>query len=187
MGNKVIKAIKTEKFKIKNNTDFPVYVSLTQEKCRLDIENIQPGKKGSLIRSLSDSIPGFSKFDRTVMRVFGDQEDEQKNFVVLDIQPEKRGFIEIGPGRQYKSHKLWVKVQAAMEDQHLYLTVLTRQFLIQGIHGTREDRKRIDNNPVSGSTYNVPVYNEKQYGLCNMKRILLTNSKSGPLIQVCYQ
>jgi len=187
MGNKVIKSIKTEKFKIKNNTDFPVYVSLTQEKCRLDIENIQPGKKGSLLRSLSDSIPGFSKFDRTVMRVLGDEEDEQKNFVVLDIQPENRGFIEIAPGRQYKSHKLWMKVHTAMEEQHLYLTVLTRQFLIQGLVGNKKDRERIDNNPVSGNTYNVAIYNEKQHGLYKMKRILLTNSKSGPLIQVCYQ
>jgi len=182
MGNKVFK----EKFKIRNDTKFPVYVNLSQGKCRLDIENIQPGKKGSLLRSLSDSIPGFAKYDRTVMRVLGDEQDEQKNFVVLDIQPEERGFFEVLPGRQRKSHKLWTKAQTVREEQHLYLTVLTRQFLIQGLN-SRDGKKRIDNNPVGANTYNVAIYNEKQEGLHKMKRILITNSHCLGKLEVCYQ
>ena len=40
MGNIALKA---EKFKVKNETQYSVFVMLTREKYTLNIENIQPG------------------------------------------------------------------------------------------------------------------------------------------------
>ena len=101
------------RFKIKNQTEFPIFVMLTLEKRPLEVENIQPGTrvsdsylscsnfylfpKGSFWRSVGSKA---KKLGSTLERALADSEDVhvQRNRVVLDICPESFGFKEILPG-----------------------------------------------------------------------------------------
>ena len=53
---------------------------------------------------------------------------EQRDKVVLDIHPDDRGFKQVLAGQCYRSEKLKQKISS---QKLLYLTILTRQFLIQ--------------------------------------------------------
>ena len=52
-------------------------------------------KKGLIWRSVTSKA---EKLGSTLERALADSEDEQKNRVVLDIEPESVGFREILPG-----------------------------------------------------------------------------------------
>jgi len=157
------------RFKIKNQTEFPIFVMVTLEKRPLKVENIQPGKRGSIWRSVGSKA---GKLGSTLERALADSEDVQvqRNRVVLDICPSSVGFKEILPGHSYKSHKLWAKLEASGGKS--FLTVLTREFLWEDLR-TEEGQKRIDENEVNRNSYNVPFHNARQEGLHNQKKIII--------------
>ena len=101
------------RLKIKNQTEFPIFVMLTLEKRPLKVENIQPGarvsdsslscsnfylfSKGSFWRSVGSAS---KRLGSTLERALANDEDVhvQRNRVVLDLIPESVGFKEILPG-----------------------------------------------------------------------------------------
>jgi len=85
------------RFKIKNQTEFPIFVMLTLEKRPLNVENIQPGKRGTIWRTVR---PMAEKLGSTLEKALADSEDVhvQRNRVVLDICPRSVGFKAISPG-----------------------------------------------------------------------------------------
>jgi len=159
MGN-TITFTSRPRFKIKNQTEFPIFVKLTLEKIQgLEVENLQPGKRGSVWRSVR---PIAEKLGSTLEKALADTDDMQRNRVVLDICPESSGFKEISPGDSYKSHKMWAKLEGSGGKG--FLTVLTREFLWEDLRKEKGGR-RIDENPVNANSYNVPFHNAKQEGL----------------------
>ena len=78
--------MRTPRFKIKNQTEFPIFVKLTLEKSQsLEVENIQPGKRVSILWSL------FSNFHLFQRAPFGDRSDQkQRNW-----GPRWKGLLPI--------------------------------------------------------------------------------------------
>jgi len=97
-------------------------------------------------------------------RALADTDDVhmQRNRVVLDIRPKSAGFKEILPGKSYKSHKMWAKLEGSGGKG--FLTVLTREFLWEDVRKEKGGR-RIDENPVNANSYNVPFHNSKHEAL----------------------
>ena len=87
-------------------------------------------------------------------------------------------------GYTYKSSKLWTKVDE--NEGTMYFTLLTRQFLIQGLK-ERKGQKRIDENPVGLNSYNVPFYNVKQEGLDIKKKLVIIESQPSRNLIICNQ
>ena len=54
-----------------------------------------------------------------------------------------------------------------------YLTVLTKEFLIEDVL-TKKGKPRIDNNPVSSKPYNVSFHNKKLGGLKKKRKIIIS-------------
>ena len=54
-----------------------------------------------------------------------------------------------------------------------YLTVLTKEFLIEDVL-TKKGKPRIDNNPVTSKTYNVSFHNKKLGGLKKKRKIIIS-------------
>ena len=80
-------------------------------------------------------------------------------------------------GESYKSHKKWKMLKGFKGAA--YLTVLTREFLLEDVL-TGEGGRRIDNNPVDSKTYNVSFYNKKLGALHQKEKIIITrNPKYG--------
>ena len=74
----------------------------------------------------------FKKIEKSIDMATGESEKrelmEQRDRVVMDINPEERGFKAVFPGQCYRSEKLQQKITSG---KLLFLTILTRQFLIQ--------------------------------------------------------
>ena len=91
--------------------------------------------------------------------------DEQRNKVVFDIFPKEHGFKEVFPGvkmcensilgESFKSQKMWKMLKGFKGAA--YLTILTREFLLEDLL-SKEGKRRIDDNPVNSKTYNVFVF-----------------------------
>ena len=88
-------------------------------------------------------------------------------------------------GGQYSSRKLWSRVQDCQADP-MFLTLLTRQFLIEGVM-EREGQQRIDNNSVNSRSYNVAFYNQKQKGLKSRKKLVIMKSPLSGRLEVYHQ
>ena len=79
---------------------------------------------------------------------------------------------------------MWSKVQEATGT--MYFTLLTRQFLIQGLK-ERKGQAIIDENPVGPNSYNLPFYNVKQEGLDRRKRLVIATSPSSGNLEIYCQ
>lgn len=180
MGNIVTRE---PKFKIKNDTLFPIYVMLTQVKYKLATDNIQPGLRGNSIRTI-DKVFKSKRINSIVEGLLNEEEDEQRNRVVLEAYPVMFGFKEILPGQEFRSRKMWTKVQEAKGT--MYFTLLTRQFLIQGLK-ERKGQARIDENPVGPNSYNLPFYNVKQEDMDRRKRLVIATSPSSGNLEIYCQ
>jgi hypothetical protein len=152
--------------------------------------------------TISNQFPPSSPKVLKGIRALGVATEEQKDRAVMNFIPEEAGFREILPGRchisfifissnlfhicfspskiddrhhhsggRYRSHKVWQRVQTA--GGSCCLTVLTKQFLLQGILG---DSQRIDNNDVTSRTYNVPFYNKWEHKLDTRKKLIISGS-----------
>ena len=58
-------------------------------------------------------------------------------------------------GESFKSHKMWKMLRGFKGAA--YLTILTREFLLEDLL-SKEGKRRIDDNPVNSKTYNVFVF-----------------------------
>ena len=75
---------------------------------------------------------------------------------------------------------MWEKLQASGGKG--FFTVLTQEFLWEDMLTAREHV--LDEDGVSGNSYNVPFHNAKQEGLHNQKEIIVTRL-GGKLEQFC--
>jgi len=168
------------RFKIKNDTKCEIFVKLTLEKIDLPVKNITPGW-------LENTTPGSTrkrdkpaqlvdKFGSLVKTIVAEKADEQRNNVVFHIFPKEHGFKKVFPGESYKSHKMWKKLKGSKGVA--YLTVLTREFLLEDVL-TEEGKHRIDNNPVTSKTYNVSFHNKKLGALQKKRKIIIARSIYG--------
>merc|ERR1712088_583659 len=169
------------RFKIKNNTKREIFVKLTLEKIDLPVRNIMPGwlenPTPDRTRKRDKAAQLVDKFGSLMKIAVAEKADEQRNNVVFDIFPKEHGFKEVFPGESYKSHKKWKMLKGFKGAA--YLTVLTREFLLEDVL-TGEGGRRIDNNPVDSKTYNVSFYNKKLGALHQKEKIIITrNPKYG--------
>ena len=76
----------------------------------------------------------FNRIEKGVDKALGEtmrrEHMEQRDKVVIDIHPDERGFKQVLAGQCFRSEKLKQKISS---QKLLYLTILTRQFLIQVI------------------------------------------------------
>ena len=76
----------------------------------------------------------FNRIEKGVDKSLGEtmrrEHMEQRDKVVIDIHPDERGFKQVLAGQCFRSEKLKQKMSS---QKLLYLTILTRQFLIQVI------------------------------------------------------
>jgi hypothetical protein len=76
----------------------------------------------------------FNKLEKGVDKAIGDsmrrEHMEQRDKVVIDIDPDEKGFKQVLSGQCFRSEKIQQKISSG---KLLYLTILTRQFLIQVI------------------------------------------------------
>ena len=74
----------------------------------------------------------FNRIEKGVDKALGEtmrrEHMEQRDKVVLDIHPDERGFKQVLSGQSFRSEKIQEKIAS---QKLLYLTILTRQFLIQ--------------------------------------------------------
>ena len=74
----------------------------------------------------------FNKLEKGVDKAMGDsmrrEHMEQRDKVVIDINPDEKGFKQVLSGQCFRSEKIQQKISSG---KLLYLTILTRQFLIQ--------------------------------------------------------
>ena len=76
--------------------------------------------------------------------------------------------------------------KAGRNEGAMYFTLLTRQFLIQGLR-ERKGQQRIDENPVGLNSYNVPFYNVKQEGLDIKNKLVIIESQPSRNLLICNQ
>merc|ERR1712038_1989223 len=162
------------RFKIKNNTQREIFVKLTLEKIDLPVKNITPGwlenPTPDSTRKRDKAAQLVDKFGSLMKIAVAEKADEQRNNVVFDIFPKEHGFKEVFPGESYKSHKKWKMLKGSKGAA--YLTVLTREFLLEDVL-TGEGGRRIDNNPVTSKTYNVSFHNKKLGALQKKRKIII--------------
>jgi len=182
MGN----CVQKKKFLVKNETDFQIFFKVTENKLNLDVEDIRPGKVGETKRSVKKIIGKkvFKKIEKSIDLATGDSEKrelmEQRDRVVMDINPEERGFKAVFPGQCYRSEKLQQKITSG---KLLFLTILTRQFLIQdSLSLDPTAQSRIDDFPVGRNSYNVPLYNIRLKNLEETRGLTVENIR-GPDFQ----
>merc|ERR1711934_575882 len=132
-------------------TEHEIFVKLSLQKIYL-LKNTTPDSASKMVKSQS-----FLTMDKsgTLMRTVAAEGEAD---LVFDIFPKEHGFKEVFPGESYKSHKKWKMLKGFKGAA--YLTVLTREFLLEDVL-TGEGGRRIDNNPVDSKTYNVSFYNKK--------------------------
>merc|ERR1712038_1569711 len=168
------------RFKIKNNTQREIFVKLTLEKIDLPVKNITPGwlenPTPDSTRKRDKAAQLVDKFGSLMKIAVAEKADEQRNNVVFDIFPKEHGFREVFPGESYKSHKMGKKLKGSKGAA--YLTVLTREFLLEDVL-TEEGKYRIDNNPVNSKTYNVSFHNKKLGALQKKRKIIIARSMYG--------
>jgi len=148
---------------MKNETEFQIFFQVTDRKLNLDVEDIRPGKVGETKRSVKKLIGNkvFKKLEKCVDKALDDTEKrelmEQRDRVIIDINPEEMEFKPVLPAHGFRSQKLQQKISSG---KLLYLTILTRQFLIQdSLSRDPVCNARIDKFPVGRNSYNVPLYN----------------------------
>eukprot|EP00092_Neocalanus_flemingeri_P029163 GFUD01031653.1.p1 GENE.GFUD01031653.1~~GFUD01031653.1.p1 ORF type:complete len:200 (-),score=49.54 GFUD01031653.1:2-601(-) len=177
MGN----SIQKRKFVVKNKTEFNICFLVTEKKLNLDVEDIEPGKVGETKRNVKNFIGKklYKKIEKGVDKAFGDtmrrEHMEQRDRVVLDITPEDKGFKHVLSGQCFRSQKIKQKISTG---NLLYLTILTRQFLIQdSLSNNAEGHSRIDDFPVGRNSYNVPLYNVRLKNLEDARGLSINTVK----------
>ena len=74
----------------------------------------------------------FNRIEKGLDKALGEtmrrEHMEQRDKVVIDIHPDERGFKKVLAGQSFRSEKIKQKISS---QQIVYLTILTRQFLIQ--------------------------------------------------------
>jgi len=103
----------------------------------------------------------FNKIEKGVDKAMGESVRrelmEQRDRVVIDINPDEKGFKPVLSGQCFRSEKIQQKISSG---KLLYLTIMTRQFLIQdSLSNNPIGHSRIDDFPVGRNSYNVPLYN----------------------------
>ena len=90
--------------------------------------------QGDTKRSVKNMIGKklFNKIEKGVDKAMGESVRrelmEQRDRVVIDINPDEKGFKPVLSGQCFRSEKIQQKISSG---KLLYLTIMTRQFLIQ--------------------------------------------------------
>ena len=79
-----------------------------------------------------------------------------------------------------------VEKTEGLQEGTAYLTVLTREFLLEDVL-SEQGQPRIDNNPVNSKTYNVSFHNKKQEYLHQKQEIIIARSGKYGEHQVSHQ